>query len=87
VKKSALAVKQGLILMATEQLPRLMGQRYADLALACLTCLDPGNTNLFGKEEDLEDEGGIIVGVQYIEKVCGILFVWTLLTRHRYCCK
>ncbi|KAL3428934.1 hypothetical protein BDV09DRAFT_203725 [Aspergillus tetrazonus] len=69
VKKSALAVKQGLLSMATEQLPRLMGQRYADLAMACLTCLDPGDANLFGREEDLEDEDGIIVGVQYIEKI------------------
>ncbi|RDW64347.1 uncharacterized protein DSM5745_09758 [Aspergillus mulundensis] len=55
--------------MATARLPELMGQRYTGLALSCLTCLDPGDTNLFGREQDLQDEDGIIVGVQFIEKI------------------
>jgi hypothetical protein len=71
-KKSPVLIKRTLVSMASDRLPGLMGQRYADLALACLTCLDPGDTNLFGKERDLEDEDGIVVGVQYIEKVCSI---------------
>jgi serine/threonine protein kinase len=83
-KKSAVLIKQTLVLMASNRLPGLMGQRYADLALACLTCLDPGDTNLFGKETDLEDDDGIVVGVQYIEKVCSIPQFWTLLMRYRY---
>lgn len=62
-------VKKRMVQIATERLSGLMGQRYADIVLSCLTCLDPGDTNLFGKEEDLEDEDGIVVGVQFIEKV------------------
>ncbi|CAG8386077.1 unnamed protein product [Penicillium salamii] len=65
-------VKDGLVQIATKRLSGLMGQRYADIVLSCLTCLDPGDTNLFGKEEDLEDEDGIVVGVQFIEKVLSI---------------
>ncbi|GES59673.1 HET-s/LopB domain protein [Aspergillus terreus] len=72
--KSPISIKRRLISIAHDRLPVLMGPRYADLALACLTCLDPAETNLFGQEEYMEDEDGIVVGVQYIEKVCGILF-------------
>ncbi|KAL2834831.1 hypothetical protein BJY01DRAFT_252807 [Aspergillus pseudoustus] len=67
--KSAMGVKRALVTMASDRLPQLMGRRYAELVLACLTCLDPGETNLFGKQRDLEDEDGIVVGVQYIEKI------------------
>ncbi|KAL4885913.1 hypothetical protein BJY04DRAFT_214110 [Aspergillus karnatakaensis] len=67
--KKATMIKQTLVSMAKEKLPGLMGQRYTDLALACLTYLDPGDTNLFGKEADLEDDDGVVVGVQYIEKI------------------
>lgn len=66
-------VRNALMQITTEHLSGLMGQRYADIVLSCLTCLDPGDSNLFGKEEDLEDGDGIIVGVQFIEKVLDIL--------------
>ena len=68
-KKPAVLIKRTLVTMATARIPALMGQRYADLVLACLTCLDPGDTNRFGKEVDLHDDDGILVGVQYVEKV------------------
>jgi hypothetical protein len=76
--KSPGLVKRTLVEMATSRLPGMMGQRYTDLALACLTCPDPGDGNLVGKEQDLADEDGIVVGVQYIEKVCQISALPTL---------
>lgn len=46
-----------------------MGQNYTHIIISCLTCLDAGESNVFGSESDLQDEDGIIVGVHYIEKV------------------
>ncbi|CAG7954782.1 unnamed protein product [Penicillium salamii] len=80
-------VKDGLVQIATKRLSGLMGQRYADIVLSCLTCLDPGDTNLFGKEEDLEDEDGIVVGVQFIEKVLSISPVRVLFFANNDCMK
>jgi hypothetical protein len=45
-----------------------MGDIYAGVVLACLTCLDPGNQG-FGDEEHLKDEDGILVGVRFIEQI------------------
>ncbi|KAL3440643.1 hypothetical protein BJX65DRAFT_314593 [Aspergillus insuetus] len=67
--KSPGLVKRTLVEMATSRLPEFMGQHYTGLALACLTCLDPGDGNLFGNEQDSADEDGIVIGVQYIEKI------------------
>ncbi|KAL4778272.1 hypothetical protein BJX76DRAFT_366507 [Aspergillus varians] len=77
-KKPAVIIKRTLVSVAIDRLPGLMGQRYADLVLACLTCLDPGDTNQFGKEGDLQDDDGIVVGVQYIEKFYA---VWAWLVQ------
>ncbi|MCJ1228490.1 hypothetical protein MMC12_005151 [Toensbergia leucococca] len=61
-------LKKRLITLATDQLPAMMGQRYAEVVLSCLTCLDTDNER-FGDQDELEDEDGIEVGVRYIEKV------------------
>ena len=46
----------------------MTGQKYADIIVACLKCLDK-DSNAFGKEEDFEDDAGIKVGERYIAKV------------------
>jgi serine/threonine protein kinase len=65
----AFAIKRKLVSMASDRLPGLMGSRYTNIVISCLRCLDPEETNLFGTTTELEDQDGIVVGVQYIEKV------------------
>lgn len=67
--KAAFDLKRQLIDLAKEALPSQMGQNYTHIVISCLTCLDAGESNVFGSESDLQDEDGIIVGVHYIEKV------------------
>ncbi|KAL0634024.1 hypothetical protein Q9L58_007042 [Maublancomyces gigas] len=67
-RKKANGIKEILLDMATKQLPSTMGPIYAEIAVACLMCLDRGN-NGFGNEEEFTDEDGISVGVRYVEKV------------------
>ena len=69
--KGAFEIKQKMTNKAASSLPGIMGSKYANLVESCLTCLDPDETNRFGKKADLQDEDGIIVGIQYIEKVRG----------------
>ena len=60
---------QGVLLsLARDQLPRVMGSKYAEIVETCLTCLEPDNVD-FGDQREFEDEDGIRVGVRYIEKV------------------
>ena len=72
--KGAFNIKRKLTAMAETSLPHLMGTRYTKIIVACLTCLDPDETNQFGKRTDLEDEDGLVVGIQYIEKVSDSAF-------------
>lgn len=67
-RKKANRIKETLLDMATNQLPGTMGSVYAEVAVACLMCLDHGN-NGFGDEDELTDEDGVLVGVRYVEKV------------------
>ena len=67
--KGAFDIKRQLTDLALSSLPLSMGTRYANIVVSCLTCLDPDETNHFGKKADLQDEDGVIVGIQYIEKV------------------
>ncbi|KAI1736139.1 hypothetical protein F4680DRAFT_433538 [Xylaria scruposa] len=62
------ALKNHLVRLAANDLPRYMGQRYAAVVKTCLTCLDPDNTD-FGDEQEFLDKDGVLVGVRYIEKV------------------
>ena len=73
VRKRATAIKAHLVFLAEEMLPARMGRKYTDIVLLCLQCLDRG-TSLAevgddGGFEDLVDEDGIVVGVEYIENV------------------
>lgn len=72
--RRALAIKSFLVRKAEDELPSRIGRRFAGIVKSCLTCLDPGNVD-FGAEEDgsdlASDEDGTLVGVRYIDKVCG----------------
>ncbi|PVH92910.1 hypothetical protein DM02DRAFT_619642 [Periconia macrospinosa] len=60
-------VKSRLLSLATKELPRNMGTKYAKIVESCLTCLDLGNED-FGEESELQEDG-VTVAVRYIEKV------------------
>ena len=62
------SMKRKLVRMAREKLPSLMGHKYTQVVVSCLTCLDSNNDG-FGDESEFEDEDGILVGVRFIEKV------------------
>lgn len=62
--------KDQMVHLARNELPQIMGSKYADIVVTCLTCLDPDNVD-FGDEREFQDEDGIGVGVRYIEKVSG----------------
>lgn len=70
-RKKAFGIKRHFTQVARERLPGLMGQRYTDVVVACLTCLDPGNVD-FGDDDD-DDDDGTFIGVRYVEKVRGPL--------------
>jgi hypothetical protein len=61
-------VKEGLVAMSRELLPARMGEMYTDIVVSCLTCLDEGNDDFAGLEEDGGDDG-ITVGVRFVEKI------------------
>ena len=65
-KRPAL-MKDHLIALARE-LAKRMGERYEEIVVNCLTCLDEDNTE-FGTQSEFEDPGGVLIGVKYIEKV------------------
>lgn len=52
---------------ARARLPAKMGDRYTDVVLSCLTCLD-SDSAVFGDLSEFIDEDGIIVGVRFVEK-------------------
>jgi len=66
--ETAMLNKETLVQLARDSLPPRTGDIYAGVVLACLTCLDPGN-DMFGDEESLRDEDGVLVGVRFIERI------------------
>ncbi|KAK2760027.1 hypothetical protein FQN54_002763 [Arachnomyces sp. PD_36] len=60
--KRATAIKDHLISVASQELPAKMGQKYADIVLLCLRCLDKqplsiqDNEDEMGREEWVENE-------------------------------
>ena len=66
-RKGATRIKKQLVSMASHYLPPKMGTKYADVVIACLTCLDK-NSELGTEGEFLEDDG-ILVGVRFIQHV------------------
>ena len=67
--KEPVPIKEHLVALAKRDLPKRMGERYEEIVVNCLTCLDEDNAD-FGDQTEFEDPDGILVGVKYIRKVC-----------------
>lgn len=67
-KTRAYEVKRKLISLAKTELPSRMGDEYSAVVVSCLTYLDK-DSNLGSVDELLEDDNGVIIGVNYIQKV------------------
>ncbi|MCJ1231933.1 hypothetical protein MMC12_008612 [Toensbergia leucococca] len=67
--KQPVLMKEYLIALAKRDLPKQMGERYKEVVVNCLTCLDKENAD-FGDQSEFEDLDGVLVGVKYVEKVC-----------------
>jgi hypothetical protein len=61
-------MKEHLVALAKHRLPRSMGEKYEQVVVNCLTCLDDDNAD-FGNQNEFEDADGVLLGVRYIEKV------------------
>ena len=66
-RKGASRIKKWLITMASCNLPPRMGDKYAEVVVACLTCLDKDSE--LGTESEFLEDDGILVGVRYIQRV------------------
>jgi hypothetical protein len=66
--KKALRVKDTLVDLARQRLPSRVGDKYTEVVVTCLTCLDDSNTD-FGDNSEFEDADGVLIGVRFIEKV------------------
>jgi hypothetical protein len=66
--KKAFLVKDILVSLAKQRLPSRMGDKYTEIVVTCLTCLD-GSDAPFGDDSEFKDEDGVLIGVRYIEKV------------------
>ncbi|KEF56895.1 uncharacterized protein A1O9_07085 [Exophiala aquamarina CBS 119918] len=66
--KDTSKMKDTLVDLAKTRLPCKVGDKYTGVVVNCLTCLDETNID-FGNPEDFQDADGVVVGVQYIEKV------------------
>lgn len=61
-------IKDHLVKLAQSSLPMKMGDRYTEVVVTCLCCLDDDNED-FGEQSDMRDDDGILIGVKFIEKV------------------
>jgi hypothetical protein len=69
-RRGGYAIKKKLVAMAKGRLPRLVRDRYTNLVVACLCCLDQGEENIFnGEGNGVKDSDGVIIGVRFIEHV------------------
>lgn len=66
--QNPMLMKKHLVDMAQKELPKRIGERYMEVVVNCLTCLDKENVD-FGNQKEFEDEDGVLIGVRYIEKV------------------
>ncbi|OQE43571.1 hypothetical protein PENCOP_c003G04896 [Penicillium coprophilum] len=68
-RRGGFAIKKQLLALAKDRLPCLVGDRYTDIVIACLCCLDESKDNIFEAGSHVKDNDGIIIGVRYIENV------------------
>jgi serine/threonine protein kinase len=66
--KKAFLVKDTLVSLAKQRLPSRMGDKYTEIVVTCLTCLD-GSDATFGDDSEFKDADGVLIGVRYVEKV------------------
>ncbi|KAF7510470.1 hypothetical protein GJ744_006316 [Endocarpon pusillum] len=66
--KKPILIKEHLVALARRDLPKRMGERYEEIVVNCLTCLDQDNAD-FGDQSEFEDRDGVLIGVKYIEKI------------------
>ncbi|KAK4194695.1 hypothetical protein QBC40DRAFT_318763 [Triangularia verruculosa] len=64
-------IKDDLVLLAKQSLPRRMGLLYTDVVVDCLTCLDRGNDQFGGWDETGEKEDAVVIGVNFVERILG----------------
>lgn len=67
-RKRAFELKRVLTGVASERLPNSMGDRYCEVVLACLTCLEKGS-GVAQSNALSDDDDGVVMGVQYIQNV------------------
>lgn len=58
-------LKDVLITLATDVLRQRIENKFAQVVVNCLTCMDESNRD-FGDKEDFQDEDGVLIGVKYI---------------------
>jgi hypothetical protein len=63
-------IKEHLVGLARSRLPSMLGEMYTEVVLSCLKCLDSENED-YGEIADEDDADGVVVGVRFIQKVCG----------------
>jgi serine/threonine protein kinase len=66
--RKAIMLKDSLVAIAQRELPSRMGDKYTEIVISCLTCLDDSNPD-FSDESEFKDEDDVIIGVRYIEKI------------------
>ncbi|GFF76850.1 hypothetical protein IFM47457_04255 [Aspergillus lentulus] len=64
-KPLALSVSYVLITLAIDVLRQRIKNKFAQMVVNCLTCMDESNRD-FGDKEDIQDEDGVMIGVKYI---------------------
>ncbi|KAI8624402.1 hypothetical protein F5Y19DRAFT_491032 [Xylariaceae sp. FL1651] len=62
------SMKDNLVTLTRDALPKVMGIEYANVVETCLTCLDAENDD-FNDPNEFRDLEGVSVGIRYIEKV------------------
>ena len=68
IESGDLLLKDHLVALAKRHLPKRIGERYCQVVVNCLTCLDKDNAD-FGDRSEFEDGDGVLIGVRYIQKV------------------
>jgi hypothetical protein len=63
--KSPCDIRDIFVKKADEYIPLVLGEKFRDVVLMCLNCLDGG----FGDTTDLLDDDGVMVGLVFIQKV------------------
>lgn len=71
--ETALSLKDYLVEQANTRLAPRMGDRYAQVVLSCLTCLDEGNEDFGGSGCETDDVGEETVAICFAEKILGDL--------------